>query len=121
MSGAAVLQVLVSATHRDQADPDLEPACSAIRVAHALGYHDGRSVARTLGRLCEEGLATSGCRTRRLKSGGLKVYTGSVVYSPTARGRDVDALLASATASRGGIFRPRNELGLSVSEELALR
>lgn len=73
------------------------------------GYADGRSVAYALRELETAGLIqrTSG-RRRSL-------------WYPTARGREVDAILDRITVARGGTFEGRVRAGITTSETLALR
>lgn len=115
--GCDVLERLVELTSRP-ATPGLEPAVGPARLARELGTRDGRATAGHLQRLMKAGLAERGKATRRLKE-----YRGaqSTVYSPTKRGREVDALLAKGTAARGGTFTPFRDLGISTTEWLALR
>lgn len=125
MTGADVLRVLVELTERPATDRALEPAAHPGKIARTLdeSARDGRVVSQRLARLVDAHLATRGHKSRRLASGRIKEYRGAstTVYTPTARGREVDRLLAGATAARGGTFRPRSSLGLDVREELALR
>ena len=125
MKGDAVLEVLVALTTREETDPAFSPAAHPRRIAQAIDpeARDGRAASAPLRRLVEVGLATRGQRARRLASGRIKTYTGSgnTVYSPTVRGIEVDRLLAGATAKRGGTFTPKNQLGLTTREMLALR
>lgn len=69
---------------------------------------DGRSVRPAIAKLERAGLVE--------KVGGLP----GTRWRPTARGREVDALLRQITARRGGSFRPRTEVGIDITESAAL-
>ena len=125
MTGADVLRVLVELCERPATDRALEPAAHAAKIARTLDpdARDGRGVSPRLTRLVAARLAVRGRKSRRLADGRIKEYRGAstTVYSPTERGREVDRLLAGATAARGGTFKPRSQLGIDTTEELALR
>jgi DNA-binding IclR family transcriptional regulator len=77
-------------------------------VAALLALPDGRTVTPSLERLQRERLVESSGSSPR-------------AWWPTGRGVAVDRLVASASADRGGTFRPLNTLGLTLHEVIALQ
>jgi hypothetical protein len=96
MRGADILETVVSA----------RKALSTSQVAYRLtDVYDGRKVRR---------------RCEKLADAGLVELTNGMVLA-TARGKEVDAILARIVAARGGTFAPWLTSGITSSETLALQ
>jgi hypothetical protein len=128
VKGEHVLRALVALTYRPHADRSLEAAASSARIAGWIQGELGvdaqpRQVAARLRALEAAHLCNGGMPARRLKRDGrIKVArSGGKVWSPTARGREVDATLERIRPTRGGIFAPHTAVGITISETLALR
>lgn len=101
--GEAILEYLVK-----RADGAQDPKT----IAKAIGKPDGRSISDLLRHLERVGLVY---RT------GEKRTRSAALWYPTARGREVDAILDRITAARGGEFIPTAQAGIAWSEIYALR
>lgn len=109
MTGEEVLQHVVAIPRSPLGD--VTGWCWLGDVArNVTGSSDGRRVWQRVAKLEHAGLLES--RRRR---------SGMTDLRATPRGREVDAILIGITATRGGVFRPRTQAGISLHEELALR
>lgn len=125
MKGEDALRALVAVTARPDDDPAFTSAARAARVAGWMQGELGidatsRQAAQRLRLLADCHLAARGHAARRLRSGRIKSYS-HFVWSPTERGREVDAILERIRPARGGSFEPMTSAGITMHEVLALR
>lgn len=99
--GETILQKLVASD---------EPLTVTRVAAFAVGVADGRRVSQPLDRLARAGLVE-----------GKKRGKEPTLWTPTARGREVDQILDRITVDRGGTFMGTAQAGISFSESFALR
>jgi hypothetical protein len=106
--GEEILQVLVKAEH----DGLYSGSTWVGGIVRRIGWAtDGRSVTPTLMRLQRHKLVE-----RDDQGGGRKQH-----WRPTARGREVDAILDKIVVERGGQFVPFSQAGIDFYEAGALR
>lgn len=111
MTGADVLQRIVEIGRDGLADAERWAWVGDIAYRASGGDRsaDGRTIAGPIRRLLRVGLVEK------------RVLPKMVYYRATARGLEVDAILARITVARGGTFAGRAASGIDVSESVALR